>query len=102
MFPNMFVFSEPAPVSTMFGTTPTPADRVGRTMPERTLDVREVDGEPFGRIVDELETLTETETLVLINSFEPEPLYTVLDQRGFDHETEQVAEEKWRVEIHHA
>ena len=71
-------------------------------MPERTLDVREVDGEPFGRIVGELETLSETETLVLINSFEPEPLYAVLDQRGFDHETEQVAEEKWRVEISHA
>jgi len=71
-------------------------------MPERTLDVREVDGEPFDRIVDELEALEEPETLVLINSFEPEPLYAVLDQRGFDHESERVAAEKWRVEIRHA
>ncbi|MFW5917851.1 MAG: DUF2249 domain-containing protein [Haloferacaceae archaeon] len=70
-------------------------------MPEKTLDVREVDGEPFGRIVDELEALEEPETLVLINSFEPEPLYAVLDQRGFDHETERIAAEKWRVEISH-
>ncbi|WP_144427182.1 DUF2249 domain-containing protein [Halolamina pelagica] len=70
-------------------------------MPERTLDVREVDGEPFGRIVDELEALPASETLVLINSFEPEPLYAVLDQRGFDHRTEQVAEAEWHVEISH-
>jgi uncharacterized protein (DUF2249 family) len=71
-------------------------------MPERTLDAREIDGEPFGRIVGELETLPETETLVLVNSFEPEPLYAVLDRRGFDHETERVAEDEWRIEIQHA
>lgn len=71
-------------------------------MPERTLDAREIDGEPFDRIVGELESLRETETLVLVNSFEPEPLYAVLDRRGFDHETERVAEDEWRVEIQHA
>lgn len=71
-------------------------------MPERTLDAREIDGEPFDRIVGELESLRETETMVLVNSFEPEPLYAVLDRRGFDHETERVAEDEWRVEIQHA
>ena len=71
-------------------------------MAERTLDAREIDGEPFGRIVDELETLDETETLVLVNSFEPEPLYAVLDQRGFDHETERINDDEWRVEIERA
>jgi uncharacterized protein (DUF2249 family) len=71
-------------------------------MAGRTLDAREIDGEPFGRIVGELETLPETETLVLVNSFEPEPLYAVLERRGFDHDTEHVAEDEWRVEIEHA
>lgn len=71
-------------------------------MADRTLDARDVDGEPFSHIVEALEELDETETLVLLNSFEPEPLYDVLDQRGFDHETEQVADDEWRVEIEHA
>jgi uncharacterized protein (DUF2249 family) len=71
-------------------------------MADRTLDAREVDGEPFSHIVEALEELDETDTLVLLNSFEPEPLYNVLDQRGFDHETERVADDEWRVEIEHA
>lgn len=71
-------------------------------MPEKTLDARDIDGEPFGRIVGELETLGETETLVLVNNFEPEPLYAVLDRRDFDHETERVAEDEWHVEIRRA
>lgn len=71
-------------------------------MADRTLDAREVDGEPFSHIINELDALAETETLILINSFEPEPLYSVLEQRGFVHETEQVADDEWRVEIEHA
>ncbi|MBP1986641.1 DUF2249 domain-containing protein [Halolamina salifodinae] len=71
-------------------------------MAERTLDAREVDGEPFSHIVGALEELGESETLVLLNNFEPEPLYNVLDRRGFDYETEQVAADEWRVEIEHA
>lgn len=63
------------------------------------LDAREIDGEPFSDIMAALSDLSDGETLVLINSFEPEPLYGVLDQRGFDHETEQVSPEEWRVEI---
>jgi uncharacterized protein (DUF2249 family) len=68
----------------------------------RTLDAREIDGEPFGAIVDALEDLPEGETLVLVNSFEPEPLYGVLTDRGFDHETEQVDDEEVRVFITNA
>ena len=66
--------------------------------PDRTLDVRQVD-EPFDRIVEALETLPADGTLVLINSFEPEPLYGVLEARGFEHETRQVGPEEWRVEV---
>jgi len=68
---------------------------------DRTLDAREVDGEPFGAIVGALEDLPEDETLVLVNSFEPEPLYGVLADRGFDHETERVADDEVRVFITH-
>jgi uncharacterized protein (DUF2249 family) len=73
-----------------------------RTGAERRLDTREIDGEPFGEIMGALEALPPGETLRLVNSFEPEPLYEVLERRGFTHETEQVAEEEWHVSISHA
>jgi uncharacterized protein (DUF2249 family) len=63
------------------------------------LDAREIDGEPFGHITAALDDLSDEETLVLRNSFEPEPLYGVLDRRGFDYKAEQVAPDEWRVEI---
>ncbi|MFB6087481.1 MAG: DUF2249 domain-containing protein [Haloarculaceae archaeon] len=68
----------------------------------RTLDARDIDGEPFGDIMAALEDLAPGERLLLINSFEPQPLYDVLEERGFDHETEQVADDEWHVEISHA
>ena len=74
----------------------------GPTGPDRTLDVRDVEGEPFDRIVEALESLPEGGTLTLINSFEPEPLYGVLEARGFDHETRRAGPEEWRVVIAHA
>lgn len=67
-----------------------------------TLDVRERDGKPFGDIVAALQSLPADGRLRLINSFEPEPLYDVLAERGFTHETEQVSEEEWHVHISHA
>jgi len=39
-----------------------------RTEADRCLDVREIDGEPFGDIMAELETLSDDETLLLINT----------------------------------
>jgi uncharacterized protein (DUF2249 family) len=66
---------------------------------DRTLDVREIDGEPFGDIMAALEELSDDESLLLINSFEPAPLYDVLETRGFEHETENPAPEKWFIEI---
>ncbi|MFB6142432.1 MAG: DUF2249 domain-containing protein [Halorientalis sp.] len=69
---------------------------------DRTLDVREVQGEPFEDIVAALERLPPDETLVLVNSFEPEPLYSVLETRGFEYRTTQVAADEWHVEIEHA
>ncbi|MFB6300306.1 MAG: DUF2249 domain-containing protein [Halobacteriales archaeon] len=73
-----------------------------RTDPDRTLDVREIDGQPFEAIMEALEELDPDEQLALINSFEPEPLYGILDQRGFNYETIEHAPEKWCVTIEHA
>jgi uncharacterized protein (DUF2249 family) len=68
----------------------------------RTLDAREVDGELFGAITAALDDLGEGERLRLVNSFEPEPLYAVLERRGFDHETTRIGENEWHVNIKHA
>lgn len=68
----------------------------------RQLDAREIDGEPFDDIMRALEELPEGESLLLINSFEPEPLYSVLETRGFTHETSQEAPDEWHVRIFHA
>ncbi|NHN42770.1 DUF2249 domain-containing protein [Halorubellus sp. JP-L1] len=68
---------------------------------DTVLDVREVDGEPFGDIVAALDELEEGATLELVNSFEPVPLYDVLSDRGFDYESEQVAQDEWHVRITH-
>ncbi len=68
---------------------------------EIELDVREIDGEPFGDIMAALEELPTGETLHLINSFEPVPLYDVLEQRGYTHQTEQDGD-VWHVFIQEA
>jgi uncharacterized protein (DUF2249 family) len=67
----------------------------------RELDVREIDGEPFGDIMAALEELPTDESLLLINSFEPRPLYEVLEQRGFQHETTSSDSDVWYVKIRH-
>ena len=66
---------------------------------DRTLDVREIDGEPFGNIMAALEELSADESLLLINSFEPEPLYDVLEDRGYEYETTNPSPDEWQVEI---
>lgn len=65
----------------------------------QTLDARTIDGEPFGAITTALDSLDDGETLLLINSFEPVPLYDILDQRGFDYESTHVDDEEWHVKI---
>jgi hypothetical protein len=42
------------------------------------VDARGIDGEPFGAIMTAVESLDDGETLLLINSFEPVPLYVGL------------------------
>lgn len=76
----------------------------GQSIPEgdRELDARAIDGEPFQDITAALDDLPDDETLILVNSFEPEPLYQVLADRGFEHRTTQAAPDEWYVEIEHA
>ena len=50
-----------------------------------TLDVREdikSGNDPFKKIMEAVNNLNEAEALVLINSFEPFPLYSVLKKQG--------------------
>jgi uncharacterized protein (DUF2249 family) len=69
---------------------------------QQTLDVRQIEGEPFGDIMAALDELDPGKSLVLVTSFEPEPLYAVLTERGYTYETEQVDSDEWHVEISHA
>ncbi|WP_137285762.1 DUF2249 domain-containing protein [Halorussus salinisoli] len=69
---------------------------------DKSLDVREIDGEPFEDIMAALEDLSTDESLLLVNSFEPEPLYDVLTQRGFEYETTNPKPDEWHVEIERA
>lgn len=69
---------------------------------DKQLDVRDIDGEPFGDIMAALSDLSERETLLLINNFEPEPLYDVIESRGFTYEATSVGPDEWHVEIERA
>lgn len=69
---------------------------------DRRLDVREIEGEPFGDIMAELNDLGTDETLLLVNSFEPKPLYEVLEQRGFTYEAENPESDLWHIRVEHA
>jgi len=60
-----------------------------------TLDVREdikKGNDPFKKIMEAVNKLNEEESLVLINSFEPFPLYSVLKNKGFEHVTNNTPE----------
>lgn len=64
------------------------------------IDVREdlrQGREPFTRIMDAREALSEGEVLVVRAIFEPAPLYGVMQGHGFDHVTEELGPEDWRV-----
>lgn len=57
------------------------------------LDVRPIINQgldPFLNIINTVNQLKEDEIFLLINSFEPIPLYTVLGKKSFDHWTEKV------------
>ncbi len=64
------------------------------------LDVRDImkkGGEPFHVIMQTAAKIKQGEALVLETIFEPAPLYDVLKRRGFEHQTEVLAEEHVRI-----
>jgi uncharacterized protein (DUF2249 family) len=64
------------------------------------LDVREdiaTGREPFSKIMAAVASLAPGQALVLVNSFEPAPLYDVLGQQGFSHRTERRDDGAWQV-----
>jgi uncharacterized protein (DUF2249 family) len=65
-----------------------------------TLDVREdirSGREPFGKIMQAVAALKDREQLLLIAPFEPAPLYAVLAQQGFSHQSKPTAAGDWEV-----
>ncbi len=65
-----------------------------------TVDVREdirAGREPFRKIMAAVQRLRPDQTLLLINSFEPRPLYRVMAQNGFTHWAEQTADGDWKI-----
>ncbi len=73
-------------------------DRSGDTTV--TVDVREdirQGREPFDKIMAAIGRLEAGETLLLIVSFEPLPLYRVMAQNGFAHWAERTTEGDWKV-----
>lgn len=66
---------------------------------DRVVDTNNIDGPPFGEIMSAAKALDSDERMLLVHSFEPVPLYDTLSQQGFDHETTQISEGEWHVEI---
>jgi len=65
-----------------------------------SLDVRgdlRAGRDPFQRIMHAKQALAVDGVLVVRAIFEPRPLYTVLAREGFDHWTEQLADDGWRI-----
>lgn len=57
------------------------------------LDVREMlqnNTDPFNKIMNLIKNFPSTYTLKLINTFEPTPLITILEKKGFSHKVEQI------------
>jgi uncharacterized protein (DUF2249 family) len=70
------------------------------TKPTVKLDVREDirnGREPFGKIMQTVARLKDNEQLLLIAPFEPAPLYAMLAQQGFSHQSTPTAWGDWEI-----
>lgn len=63
------------------------------------LDARDIEGEPFEHIMESLNELEDDGCLLLINSFEPKPLYQILESKGYTYESSQIDEDEWHIQI---
>lgn len=69
----------------------------GRTVELDVRDFQHRGEEPFSVIMETVSGLGPADKFVLINTFEPVPLYRVLGNRGFDHAAEEIGPEHWRI-----
>jgi len=61
------------------------------------LDVRELTENPFDAILDKAKTIGKGEGFILIQTFEPTPMINMLLEKGFEHLSEQVSAEEFRI-----
>ncbi|WP_458414336.1 DUF2249 domain-containing protein [Schinkia sp. CFF1] len=64
------------------------------------LDVREDiknKQEPFQKIMEAIQDLESGDTFILHAPFQPAPLFNVLKSKGFSNESEQIAEDYWKI-----
>ncbi len=64
------------------------------------LDVRpfhERGEEPFQAIMDAVGSLGPDDAFLLVNSFEPIPLFGVMKRMGFTYSADEVAPDEWRI-----
>ncbi|HLI14384.1 MAG TPA: DUF2249 domain-containing protein [Alphaproteobacteria bacterium] len=65
-----------------------------------TLDVREIlrsGGEPFGEIMHAVASLTSGQSLRLLATFKPVPLFAVMAQKGYAHAEREIGNGDWEV-----
>ena len=70
------------------------------TVDPRTLDVRPIlkaGGEPFGEIMQAVASLERQQGLRLLASFNPVPLFAVMEQKGYCHEAQPLDGGDWEV-----
>lgn len=67
--------------------------------PANVLDIRSIDGPPFAAIDERLDALDPGDEFLLINGFEPRPLYDVLDRRDLEYMTERHGDGEWHVTV---
>lgn len=66
----------------------------------KLLDVRPIlknGGEPFQEIMQTVKTLTPGQGLRLLAPFRPQPLFRVMEGRGFVHEAREIGDGDWEV-----
>ena len=63
----------------------------------QTVDVRHIQGSFFEGLKKRAEALEVGEGLHIIQTFEPHPLYAVMEDLGYEHHTEQRGEAEFHV-----
>ena len=73
-----------------------------KTYSFRVIDVRGLSGNFFPGLKMQAEKLPQGQGLHIVQTFEPFPLYEVMDQLGYERHTEKVAEDEYHVYFYRA